>query len=431
MMLRTIALFPFLFALGCAAQAPTTPPPTPGQPPKVSIVSPKKQALVRSIHQPGTVRADEMVSLFPRVGGFVEKVTVDIGDIVKSGDLLAEIAVPELVEESKEKQSLVKQAIIEIELAKKSFTISESNVVVAESIVAESKAGVKRAIATETRWASELKRMTALQKNNSIDAQVVDETTNQAQSAIASREEAQAKVVSSEAMLARVRAEREKADASVRFAEAKLEVSKAELGRVEVMVQFAKVRAPFDGIIVKRSLDIGHLTRPDAKDSLFVLAQVKRVRIVIDVPESDAGYVTPGVRVKVFTPSSSKIGPIDLTVSRTAGTLDPDNRTLRAEIDVENLEWKLLPGMYVTSMISVELPTTFVLPTSAVVKTADGWACYRVEDGKAIRVPIEVGATIGEWVQVRKINKVDATGDEKIATPAASLTDGMMIELAK
>src|SRR5262245_2861147 len=125
---RTAALL-LLSALGCRqAAAPTAPPAAaPAAPAKVTAGRPQRKALVRTVEQPGTVRAYEEAPLFAKLTGYVLKVHTDIGAKVKGprfdssgnevepGQVLAEIDVPEMVEELAQKRALVGQAGAEVE----------------------------------------------------------------------------------------------------------------------------------------------------------------------------------------------------------------------------------------------------------------------------------------------------------------------------
>src|SRR4029077_14392064 len=82
--------------------------------------------------------------------------------------------------------------------------------------------------------------------------------------------------------------------------------------------------------------------------------------------------------------------------------LHPQNRTLRTEIDLPNAHGKLLPGMYVTATIIAEHKHVWALPAAAIVTQGEQNFCYRVENGKAVRTPIQVGLRGSELVEVVK-----------------------------
>ena len=414
-------------------------------PVKLTAVSPVKKSLTRFVEQPGTVRAYQETPLFARLTGYVLTVQGDIGTQVKGprfdakgqeiepGQILAVIAVPEMVEELSQKQALIRQAAAQVEQAKKGMATAEASMAAMAANVQEATVGVKRAKANHDRWESESKRITGLVRSGVIDKQTQDETDNQFRSADAGWEEAQAHVISAEALSRKSRAERDQSEADVKAAEARLDVAKADARRQDAMLQYAKIRAPFDGIITQRNLDVGHYLQPGKLEPLFIVAQDNRVRISVEVPESDAALVTAGAKAIVTIPSL-KGPPFESQVSRTAWGLASGSHTLRTEIDLDNPQGKLRPAMYVNARIMTALPETSILPATALMKMGDITVGFRIEAGKAIRTPIQTGMTIDGMTQVLKLQKSGATwadfdGTERFAMPAAMLTDGQTIEV--
>src|SRR5262245_32787254 len=105
--------------------------------PTVSVVHPERTNLTVQVSQPGTVQAYENTAIFSKIPGYVLKWHVDIDDHVTEGQLLAELYVPELAEELKHKEELVKQAREALEVAK-------ARVASAAASVQEAKARVQR-----------------------------------------------------------------------------------------------------------------------------------------------------------------------------------------------------------------------------------------------------------------------------------------------
>ena len=445
---RWIPLPLLLAVVGCSSPAAPAPAPahgSPAAPPKVTVVNPQKKSLQRFVEQPGSVRAFEETPLFARLTGYVQKVYVDIGAKVKGprfdtsgqevepGQVLAEIAVPEMVEEAKQKQALVRQAEAEVEQARKSLATAEASIPAADATVAEAKAGVKRAAASYDRWESESKRIGGLVRGGVVDRQTQDETENQLRAAGAARDEAAARVGSAEAMATKSRAERDKAEADVKTALSRRDVATANVRQHDAMLQYAKVRAPFDGVVTRRNVDTGHYLQPGKLEPLFVVAQQDRVRVSVEVPEADAALVKDGTKATVVIPALKALS-FEGAVSRTAWGLDAGSRTLRTEIDLANAEGRLRPGMFVSARISATLPETFALPATALTKQGDATVCFLVQGGKAVRTPVQTGSTTADWTQVLKVQKAGASwgdldGCETVAFPAANLADGMAVEV--
>jgi RND family efflux transporter MFP subunit len=413
--------------------------------PEVSVIHPERKAIRRVVEQPGAAQADEETRLFAKVPGYVGRVAADIGQKVKGprrgpdgaitepGDVLAELAVPELEEEAAQKAAAVRQSEAEVEQAKKALGASEAGVASAESMVTESRAGVTRAQALYARWESESARTAKMVKERVIDPQSGEETLNQFRAAQAARDEAEAKVVSAGAAVRKARADRDKAAADVTAAGAKVDVAKADARRVAALLGYTKIRAPFDGVVTRRAVSTGDFLHADgSKEGVFAVARIDPIRIVVSIPEADAGLVREGAPAQIAVPA---LGGPDVTgkVTRTSWSLEPGSRTLRAEVDLPNADGRVRPGMFVTARIASELPEAWALPAAAVARTGEDYVVYLVENGKAVRTPVQVLRGDGQWTQVRRFKRsgadwADVTGTEAVATPAAALTDGQAIE---
>ncbi len=411
----------------------------------VDLVKPKLRSLPRIVEQPGTIQAYEETHLYARVPGYVRlsrdadgSIRFDIGRAIRGpkydkagkelepGEVLAEIIVPELADEVKQKKALIRQAESEVDQTRKSLAAAEANIVTMESAVVEAKALLER-------WDSEAKRIVALVKNGVIDAQARDETQNQLKAA-------GARVSSAEATVRKAKADRDKSAADVKAAEAKVDVKRAEADRTETMLGYAKIRAPYDGIVVARRVNTGDFVQPNGGKGewLFTVARLDPVRVVITVPEVDAGRILlDKAEVKLNVPAligQGLTGPYKLT--RTSWALDPGTRTLRTEIDIPNKDGRLRPGMYVYAKISNPSPENWTLPATAVVKQGDVMNCYQIdEQGKATRMTVQVGRSDGNFIEVMRWQKRDATsqwedftGTGTFAVRPSGLTDGQTVE---
>jgi RND family efflux transporter MFP subunit len=415
------------------------------------VVHPVRKAIPRIIEQPGAVFAFEETPLFAKLAGFVKVVHHDIGDRVKGpkydstgklvnpGETLAELLIPELEDEAKQKDAYVLLSQAEEEQARRQADVGQANFESSEKQVDEARAGLKRAASTYERWQSEWNRIASLVRDKVIDPQVGDETKHQFQSAEAGRDEAQAKVASMEKAVIKAKAEWEKAKADVKAAAAKQQVAEADAARVHTLLEYRFIRAPFNGTVSKRKVDTGHFVQPvtgGKADPLFTVVRSDTVRVFVEVPEADAGLIRQGDTAQVTVASLSS-QPFIGRVTRTAEMLEPGSRTLKVEIDLPNADGKIVPGMYAYARISVKVPENWVLPVSAVLKQADLHVCYFLQDNKAQRLVIKTGRTDGNFTEVLKKEKAgsantweDWTGSESvIAGPIATLKDGQSIQV--
>ena len=223
-----------------------------------------------------------------------------------------------------------------------------------------------------------------------------------------------------------------------------LEVAKADRDHVQTLLQYTKIPAPFDGVVTRRNVNTRDFVQPAGTskgESLFVVERVDPVRVFINVQELEAVWVRDGDTALV-RPQSLQGQQFKGTVTRTSGALNPQNRTLRTEIDLPNKEGKLLPGMFVKATIIAEHKNVWALPVAAVVTQDEQTFCYRVEGGKAVRTPLQVGLRGNELVEVLKKQMKPAKGAEQsgwedisgqeviVASAAASLTDGQAVSLS-
>lgn len=432
-----------LSAAGCHR----SPPPAGGAAapagPQVSVVKLERRPVKRVVEQPGTVQAFEETVLHAKLSAYVGAIAddpdkkdrpphdrqIDIGSRVKKDQVLVDLAIPELEEEWKQKKALVKQVTAEVVQAEKADVAARAAVTAAAAMVTEAEAGVGRAQALYDRWQSESNRIASLVKGGIIDSQTRDETLNQFKAAEATRNEANARVASTRAALAKAGADKGKAAADVDAARARLEVAHAEVGRVEALRGYTKVRAPFAGVVTRRSMNTGDFVTGTERAGLLAVARIDPVRVVVNVPEADAGLVAAGQDVRITLQAVS--GPEQTgKVTRTSWSLEPGSRTLRTEIDLPNEKGLVRPGMYVYARLTANLPAAWAVPAAAVGKVGDESVVYLAEGGKAVRVAVQPLRGDSQFIQLRRYKKPGATdwtdfsGAESVATPAAALTDG-------
>jgi multidrug resistance efflux pump len=438
-----VAVLGLVPAAGCHRQPGAAPGAAPAAP-QVAVVKPEVRPVKRVVEQPGTVQAFEETALFAKVPGYVGAIAgdpdkkdraphdrqIDRGSRVKKDQVLAVLAVPELDKEWQQKKALVKQADAEVVQAEKFLAAAEAGVRAVRATVAEAEAGVDRAQAVCDRAQLEVNRVSKQVSGGVDTSQALDDARLQLTAAGAARKEAVARVASANAAVEKAEADRGKAAADVVAAKAKLEVAREEVGRVEAVREYTRIKAPFDGVVTRRGVNTGDLVSPGEKVALFSVARTDPVRVVVQVPEADAGLVAVGQEVRVSLQAvSAETGK----VARTSWSLEPGSRTLWTEIDLPNEKGLLRPGMYVNARLTAELPAAWAVPAAAVGKVGDEAVIYLVEGGKAVRVAAQLGRGDGQFTQVRRYKKpgaadwTDVTGAEPVATPAAALTDGQAV----
>ncbi len=199
------------------------------------------------------------------------------------------------------------------------------------------------------------------------------------------------------------------------------------------MLKYSTLTAPFDGVVTVRNVHTGHLLKPgttDTSEPLFVVVRTDRVRIFVDVPETEAAYVRPGTPARLRL-QALKDRDVDAKVVRISWVLNPKNRNLRAEIELANPDETLRPGMYADATIFVD-HTVWAVPASSIQRKDDGNFCYLLRNGTAALVPVRIGARQGSMVELLKKNLrnadapgesrwTDVSGDEPIVQDQASV----------
>ena len=157
------ACFAFLLlalaaAAGCGESTTAASATVSSETPTVTTVRPERRSVRHSLEQPGQIEGFEQTPLYAKISGYVRKLNVDIGDRVRKDQVLAELSVPELEEQLRQKEALVAQARAEIENSKRMTLTAEATVGRSQAAVKLAQAGVTRADANFAYWKSESER---------------------------------------------------------------------------------------------------------------------------------------------------------------------------------------------------------------------------------------------------------------------------------
>ena len=128
----------------------------------VESVRPRRATLHRNIEQPGQIEAFERTALYSRIPGFVERYHFDIGDRVRKGQVLAELSVPEVVEDLHQKEATVIEGEALIVQAREMLRVAEARVTQSDATLRLSEASRLKAEATRAWWKLEHKRVSRL-----------------------------------------------------------------------------------------------------------------------------------------------------------------------------------------------------------------------------------------------------------------------------
>lgn len=315
----------------------------------VTIVEPERRDLERVSTQPGSAEAFHEADLGANVTGYVSELRVDVGSRVAAGDVLARIAVPELVE--------------------------------ARAATAAEVAALR----------SEHERTETLVARNSMTQRTLSE------------------------------------------AKSRLDAAVARQAELDALIGYATIKAPFDGIVTSRTIDPGDMvyqaTSPKGSDQpLLRVAKLDVIRVKTYVSERDTVWVDVGSPAIVSfdaLPGRAFAGE----VARISGALDPGTRTMLVEIDLENRDGRIRPGLFgQTRIVVARRQGVLTVPDSSVQFDAGRAYVYVIgNDDKAQRMPVIIGLDQAGWLEITE----GLTGGERIVRNATGVTDGALVRLSE
>ena len=277
----------------------------------------------------------------------------------------------------------------------------------AEARLTQAKSQLKGAEAALAAAEAEFNRTKDLVDRRSLESRVLDEVRKKRDSQLAQKESLSSAIASAEADVVVAQSKLVSAGADLKVAEAETIVAQKQLEELLVLMEYATLKAPFAGVVTQRTVNPGDLVREANEvgrgQPLFAISQNDKVRIHIPVPESDAAFVQPGDSVNIIFPSFPDQAPLEHPVTRVAGELDPNTRTMLVEIELDNADGKLLPGMFGQATVTLSSSNNSnMLPARSVRFTESGEAyVYIVESNQTVKVAqVKTGVDTGLLIEV-------------------------------
>ena len=340
----------------------------------------------------GELFAEELANISTKVPGRVTKLTVDLGSLVKTGDVLAEL-------EKDDYQYRLRQAEAQVEQIRARLALANQK---DDLVDPERTAMVKEARA-------------ALE-----ESRIVYETTDRlAKEGVVSRIEFE-----------RARARKQGLEARLQSALSEVLQMGSQLSERRAQLDFARqqltdtvIRAPFDGAITKRVASIGEYLASNAP--VVTLVRQHPLRVRLEVPERFAGQIHRGQAIDVRLEASSlkRTG----RVMRLSPSIETQNRSLTVEGEIPNQDGVLRPGSFVEGSITVDSQAMGILmPNSALVSFAGVERVYLVKDNALDDRIVKTGRRIGERVEVTDGLK---DGDLVVATANEKMTKGQKVRV--
>lgn len=374
----------------------------------VSLVKPQTRPLSQTTTQPATVHAYQQAEVFAKVSGYVEALKTDIGRTVKENDVLAVLSVPEMVKAKESQLAEVKrlEAMEARREAEKELAVAQEKAARAQQARAQSQ--VEQALAQLKADKAERDRVQGLVADMSLERRLLDEAVKRYESSLAGKSAADAALTSAAAEAEVAAKQITVAQKLWEAAKQDTEVARRKRDELTEMLKYAELTARFDGVVTERNVDVGDLVRNvqtagDApRKPLFVVADLRRVRVHAVVPENDAPLVKDGAKA-VLAVRSLPGRTFEGYVTRSSQRLDERTRTMLVEVVLDNPDRELLPGMYGEVTIGLQRkPKTLVLPAEAVRYDSAGKATlYVLDSGDTVRiVAVQTGIDFGDEIEI-------------------------------
>ncbi len=384
------------------------------QAPWVSVVEAKPSEPVEEFMLPGSTQAILDAPIYARINGYIKGIYVNIGDNVKSGQLLAEIDVPDIDKQVQMGSDSVRQARANLRNA-----VEAENQAVAE---AASRASLVAKARTDLQYATvQLERYKELARQGAVSMEERDTRQTNCDGARSTLESA---ISNEQAAKAAIKSAR----AAVQVAKAAMEAAQSQYGQYAATQSFKKVTSPFDGVVTARNVDPGALVTAgsNANNSImFDMARTDQLKVYVYVPEQFISDVhvgdTAGLTFQTY-PGEKFAG----TVAYIAGGLASSSRTLQVELHIPNKNHRLMPGMYAQVHFRSPARTRLaVVPGSAVQTRADGTYVFVVDDDNRAHLrKADIRTDLGSEAE---IDSGVAIGDKVVLSPSDDIIDGILV----
>lgn len=310
------------------------------QPAAIKVVRPKHDPSFRVVNQQlATVEAYYEAGLRSRASGVVKEVTRDIGEPVRAGDLLVVIDAPDLEQAVGQKDAVIAQRLREAEGAEAGIDSAKAEVEVARATVRQKEAEVRQAENVAAFKKKYLERVSVLVAGGSVTPDRKEEAELDAKAAEAGVESARAAVARAASDVTDREANLKKARADLEIKQSLVEVARRDRAVAAAQFGYARLHAPFDGVVSRRSVDPGVFVQnatSGASEPLLTVARVDLVTVVMRLPDAAAAFLGPNSQAEVTFPQQYPGFAVRGPVSRYSPAINPNDRTVRVEMDLFN-----------------------------------------------------------------------------------------------
>ncbi len=360
-----LGLLALLLAACSAPKQTAAPAKASASSPTVAAVAVRRQPMERTLHLVAEFRSFREIDVIAKVSGYVSRINVDIGDRVNTGQVLATLEVPEMADDQ-----------------------------------TRAAAALERAVAEVARAREEVRRTESASKIAQLNFERLSNVAKQRPGLIAQQEldNANARALETSAQYAG-------AKSALSGAEQSVKVLGAEQSRVNTLLNYTRVVAPFPGVITRRYAEVGAMVQAGISSQTNVLpivrlAQDNVLRLDLPIPESAVPYVRTGFPVQISVPTLNRT--IDARIDRFSSQLQTSTRTMTAQIDVNNADFSIKPGMFADVLFQFESKSAaLVAPLMALDGAGEARRALRIlPDGTLAAVTVNIGAESSEDAEI-------------------------------
>ena len=338
----------------------------------VRLVQPERGSTEEDLVLPGNVSAYYSGTLFARASGYITTWQKDIGAHVMKGETLATISAPDLDQQLEEARAQLVQL----------------------------KAAVEQAQA------------------NADLGKVTDARTSQlVTQGWSSKEQGDTDRLTAASRMA-----------ALSVAKANVVAQQAAVNRLVELIGFEQIKAPFDGVVTARNVDIGDLVNAGGTTgrALFQVADIHRMRIYVNVPQAFLGELRPGIKATLHIPGQKETFEAELV--STSNSVVENSRTGLVELQADNPDGKLWPGAF--TEVHFHIPSasgTLSIPSTALIFGAHGMRAAAVgADNRVVLKPVTLGRDFGNRVEIQSGL---AVSDRLIDNPLESTQTGDVVRI--
>ncbi len=241
----------------------------------------------------------------------------------------------------------------------------------------------------------------------------------------------------SQATVDTAKARADRAVAGVASAKATIGAAEASARNAQVSVDYTVIRAPFDGVILSKSANVGDIVTPfssaaDAKGAVVTMADMTTLEVEADVAESNLSKIKVGQPAEILLdalPDSRFRGRI----SRIVPTVDRAKATVMTKVKFDEIDPRTLPEMsakvsFLSQEVTSEQQKSLIAVASDAIVQRDGrTVVLLVRDGSAVAVPVTPGLKVGDLTAIAGEVK---SGERAVAKPAENLVTGTAVKVA-